>query len=109
MIIKFKIFENQTFEPTIGDYVLLDIDEMNKHNIGMNFNLSEQEYPDNLGKLIDFNTPDNHSSGDKIYFYHIEFHNGKEVYVRREEMIRFLTPDEIEEYEMKKEVIKYNI
>ena len=78
---------------------------MNKHNVEKRFNLDDQNYPDDMARQTKLN---NDEPTDE-YFYHIEFHDGNEVNVREEEIIRLLTKDEIEEYEAKKSALKYNL
>jgi len=103
MITQFKLFEDEKIPIfNIEDYVLLDLDEMDKHNIEVKFNLDNHNYIDNMAKITRLN--------DAMYYlYHIEFYDGNQVNVREDEIIRLLTKDEIEEYETKKSALKYNL
>jgi hypothetical protein len=92
----------------IGDYILLDIDEMNKHN-NLKYH-SNTNYPDDMVLVTDLNNGDGEVlEPDYVYFYRVEFYDGHEVNVRKEEIIRLLTKEEIEEFESKKIAIKYNL
>ena len=118
MITRFKIFENQEIEPIVkvGDYVLLDMDEMNKHNVEKMFQI-DKDYPDNMFLITMLNDgigEDTEIYGrrkqkDYVYFYHGSFYDGYKANIRKEEIIRPLTDNEIEEYETKKLAKRYNV
>ena len=111
MITRFKIFENQEIEPIVkvGDYVLLDMDEMNKHNVEKMFQI-DKDYPDNMFLITMLNDGNGEDPDiDYVYFYHGSFYDGYKVNIRKEEIIRPLTDNEIEEYETKKLAKRYNV
>jgi len=87
MITKFKIFENKEYN--IGDYVLF-LDPNTKKDIS--------------GKII------NIVSG--FFPYRIEFFYKNKInlgLLKKNEIIKKLTPEEIEEFEMKVNTNKYNL
>ena len=91
-----KTFESNIY--SVGDYLLLNmpaIEEMNKEH---NF---VKMPDDNIAKIITI------ASG---YFpYLIETYTTNTFLVRSSEVIRKLTKNEISEYEIKKNAVKYNL
>lgn len=82
-----------------GDYILLDIDEIRKNN---DITSSHYEPIDNMAYI--------YHSGEQMYA--IEFYNGKDLefnYIEENEIIRELTPEEIEEFKLKKATHKYGL
>lgn len=104
MITIFKNFSG--YDPKVGDFIIIDLDEMDKHNVMKKF--EPYEYPDNIAKINVLNDGTGKLQ-DYEYFYNIIFYDGKDVNVRREEIVRLATEDEIEEYETKKSARKYNL
>lgn len=106
MITIFERFEEKKIVPiaNVGDYILLDIYEMDNHNIQQKFNLDDQNYPNDMAQITKLNTEE---KGE--YFYHVKFSNDFEVNIRKEEILRLLTDDEIEKYEIEKNANKYNL
>ena len=98
-----KTFEN-IVRYKIGDYVLLDMDEIIEHNKKIK---NEDDIPFKFSKIINMNS------------YLISFPYGvgykpdeedeEPCFVRKEEIIRKLSPEEIDEYEAIKNSKKYNL
>ena len=99
MITNFKLFEKVTYKT--GDYILIDVEEVKRNN---EENLVAGDVPDSMGKIFTIDR-----KMDKNYPYHVEFINNQILQLRPIEILRKLTPDEIAEYEAKKETIKYNL
>ena len=101
-----KSFEISYFEPhyKVGDYVLLDLDEIEKNLKGENGKLYVNDLPDDvMGKIVSYD-------GESKYCYHIKFYEGSTIYeVEGSEIKRKLTPEEIDSIEIKNDARKYNI
>lgn len=98
-----KRFENTSNKYKVGDYVLFDLEKFmkwcNSNNTVDRGDITEH----NLGKIVEYNEK------EPDYPYHIEFSDGKIEQTNMSELIRFLTPNEIEEYESMKSANKYNL
>jgi len=80
----------------IGDYVELDNDSYTITTIGIITNIKSDVFyngDSRVNKLV----------------YKIHFDNNEEFFVEGRSIIRKLTPEEIEDFLMKKDVKKYNI
>ena len=107
----------KTYEETInniiykydeGDYVLLNKEEMDKNTIEDNVSPHDLEFFD--VKIIKIRTTDeNGNIHNYLYPYIIETYNNVKCSVKESEIIRKLTDDEIKEYNLKKQIFKYNI
>ena len=96
-----KTYEELEYKYKIGDYVLLDIDAIVGKNI-FNNNLDPKDIPkEDKGEISLINK-------DLFYEYTVKLFND-ECGVDNDEIIRKLTPEEIEEYEIKKASLKYNL
>ena len=100
---EFKIFEKNLYEPKVGDYVLLDVLEMMSHNTEMDYNIYECTPTDNLGYLVDID------KSKSTYIYLIKFYDDKDIWVRKSEILRKLTPNEIDEFNSKIAAKNYNL
>ena len=94
--LKFEEYRYYTYH--IGDYILLDLEEMLDFDGGVN---DSSEY-DSFGLIVEIENDD-----DMPYL--INFYNSEEVFVREDEIIRKLTSEEIEEFELKKIAHIYNV
>jgi len=97
-----KAFETKNLKYKKGDYVLLDLEEIDKENI----RTASQEVPDsNLGLIVSLDT------GDKnVYPYTIKSPDSKRDHrFREEEIIRHLTQSEINEFDLTSISKQYNI
>jgi len=99
-----KTYEENKKYPkyNVGDYVLLSIKKIDKNNIKYGNDDPISIPDDSLAQIvgIDFNVD---------YPYTSKFYNNREFDLKPNEIIRLLTPEEIEEFEMKKEANKYNL
>ena len=95
-----KTYETKNIKYKIGDYVLLD-----KKII------EDEDLPDTYA-LIYNKFKGAHINGS-YYFYDVKFPNSKGDHdgyeVEYSEIIRKLTPEEIQEYNIKKDSMKYNL
>lgn len=80
----------------IGDYVLLDIDEIKINNVSENFKMILPH--DNFAKIIEI--------GNTKYPYFVKLYDDMVFFNNESEIIRLLSPKEIEYFESKIE--KYN-
>jgi len=99
-----KYFETDDNEHKykIGDYVLLDLEEIDRENVEHGY--SQESAPDgDSGEIFQIQ---NNISG---YPYEIRLYNGKMFLALDKEIKRTLTSEEIKEYEIKKDVNKYNL
>jgi len=60
--------------------------------------------PDILCKVIEYEPKNNEN-----YPYEVEFYNGRKIRIGYYEIKRYLTPEEIEQYNIRQEQIKYNL
>lgn len=95
---KFKKFnENSNYKYNIGDYVLLDLDEVNK----------EWDITDDKGNFkIDASAL---ITDLPMNLYEVIFSDDGHLHIRGSNIKRLLTPEEIEDYKTKKISHKYNI
>ena len=96
--------EITTFKYEIGDYVLLDIDKIIDNNLKAN----QDWIPFKFVQILDIVT----DGSIHVFPYQVDFEgneDGNYCYVKEDEIIRKLAPDEIEEYKMIKNSNKYNI
>ncbi|MCK9417738.1 hypothetical protein M0Q97_13930 [Candidatus Dojkabacteria bacterium] len=80
----------------IGDYVLLDLDEIKKNNVSENFKMILPH--DNYAKIIEI--------GNMKYPYFVKIYDDMVFFNNESEIIRLLTPEEIIDFESK--INKYN-
>lgn len=80
----------------IDDYVLLDIDEIKINNVSENFKMILPH--DNFAKIIEI--------GNTKYPYFVKLYDDMVFFNNESEIIRLLSPKEIEYFESKVE--KYN-
>ena len=86
----------------IGDYVLLNMEYIDKENKYQD-NESQEFHPvHTIGKIESYNKEDD-------YPFHIIFHDNTDFYADDLEIKRKATKQEIEEYKLKKISSKYNI
>ena len=91
----------------VGDYVLLDLDKVN----------SEYLITDNDGNftipalvlITKTPTKPDPTTANFNSYYEVEFYIGGYLDIREEYIKRLLTPEEIDEYKMKKDAIQYNL
>jgi hypothetical protein len=89
-----------TFKYNVGDYVLLNEEEMDKNTIQDNVKPHELTYF--KVKIIEILNP-------YPYPYITETYDNNKCAVKETEIIRKLTYAEIKEYKLKKQTTKYNI
>jgi len=95
-----KKFENYKEEYKTGDYIVLDWDVLFKH---YNAKIIAKNLECDIYKLIV-----NEKSGD----YFVEFYSNeikKKFYLKDIEIKRKATPEEIEDYKIRKAIEKFNI
>jgi hypothetical protein len=93
-----KSFESFPFKYDIDDYVLLDLDEVNKE---WDIVDSDGNYViDNLVVIVDKHVN---------FYYEVKFPSNDILHVKEKAIKRLLTIKEIEEFETKKSAKKYNI
>ena len=94
-----KQYENIDNKYKVGDYVLLDIEEIERENI----RTASQDVPiSELGLIIDIDLNIN-------YPYIIKSISNKTCRIREVEIIRLLTPSEIDKFELTPISNKYNL
>lgn len=103
------IINGITYKYDVGDYVLLNKEEMDKNTI--EDNVSPHDLKDFEVKIISIRTKNelNEPFGQLPYPYLVETYNNDKCVVKETEIIRKLTINEIEEYNLKKQTFKYNI
>jgi len=92
-----KYFED-TEENIIGEYVLLDLDL-----------IEEEGYAKDVVKFIDSMAIIVKYEEEQNFAYTVKFYTDTTLTVSREEIIRKLTPKEIENYKYREEIHKFNI
>ena len=114
-----KFFENNIVKYKVDDYVLLDLEAMKRES-------EERRKEMELRGAFDWNDTDEDEDTEfykddykygKIYMvidrdynpYRVRFYDGVIYDVTEDNIIRLLNDDEIEEYESKKEALKYNL
>ena len=99
-----KKFENFTPEYQKDDYVLLDVEKVRMNNGDLNDESLDDVYNvfSILSKIKSYYETDD-------YPYELIFPNGETAKVLSDEISRKLTPDEIDEFELKKSTMKYNL
>ena len=92
-----KTFETNNNEYEKGDYIKLNIQNDVK-------NFLESYVPDyyDIVKIVRIEDYGH-------FFYNVIFHNGYDFNVKKDEVVRLATQDEIDEYDTKKMVNKYNL
>ena len=102
-----KTYEEVTIY-NIGDYIMLDLEEVIK-NVRINYpGTNKDEYPnDVLGKVIDTFSYSHVAHGQTAY--KVKLSNGTEYLLIRSEIKRLLTPKEKIEYDIRLDVNKYNL
>lgn len=96
-----KLFESKIKKYKVGDYVLIDVEKINRQNI--KDHLSEEEnYPDGEKAKIINDTPVD-------YDYKIIFDTNRDYNISEDEIIRYLSEDEILNFETNLTAKKYNI
>ena len=95
-----------TYKYDVGDYVLLNKEEMDKNDL--EDNNQPHNLQDNKAKIIEIRIKDD---DDQPYPfpYSVETYDNKICAIKDTEIIRKLTDDEIEKYKIKKLSKKYNI
>ena len=89
-----------------GDYVILNIDEINTNNeIDGRTIVGEEPYKpiNNMALVTKFNI------SNEDYPYIVKFYNDDQTNVGEDEILRKMTPEEILEFNIKKEGVKYNL
>lgn len=112
MITNFKIFENTKLLYKKDDYVLLDLDQIEKNNKCENWFHIMDMPDDNMAQIsdIDINNLLNRPANVVTKLpYIVKFYNGEIFTTKDDEIIRKLTDDEIEEYETKKDAKNFNL
>jgi len=99
---------NNIVDYKVGDYILLDVEKINKQNniLGISTAIDES-----MAKITSF-VLDEFIKNNEGYPYGIEFYNGKKQnvhYIKYEEILRKLNKSEIEEFDAKKDSLKYNL
>ncbi len=92
-----KQFEDYFQEYNVGDYVLLNLDEVNK----------EWKIVDNNGNFIIDDTAIIEAA--LIDYYEIKFSDDDTLHVKEKCIKRLLTPEEINKFNLKKDTKKYNL
>jgi hypothetical protein len=98
-----KKFEYISDEYKINDYILLDMEQVNLENtdIGPTAKYPDDEVAQIISIAITYKKDD--------YPFYIKFYTDNRFYVKREEIARHLTVEEIKEFEKKKTAYKYNL
>ena len=95
-----KTFEDINDNYKVGDYVIIDRDAINA-------DLEKFKY---IRKIVsDSDTAKLFNIDDDKYSHGLRFNNDEEYYVRKSEIKRLATKDEIYEYEITKDLKKYNL
>ena len=89
-----------------GDYVLLDLEKMNEYDKEDSGSAYYVKPPDPLAIIIGVYEREREPDDLK---YSIEFYNHEITNIRSIEVIRLLTPEEIEEFKIKQTAYKYNL
>lgn len=90
-----------TFKYNVGDYVLLNKEEMDKNTIEDNVGpYGIQTFQVKIINILSIDLP---------YPYIVETYDNIQCVVKETEIIRKLTYAEIKEYKLKKQTTKYNI
>jgi len=100
-----KTFENLVKTYNVGDYVLVTLEHINIEGKGLEIRnkLPTPESDDCLpGVIIEKYDGDN-------FPYAIKFSNSYIYYIDTDEVLRHLTPEEIEQYKISLETNKYNL
>jgi hypothetical protein len=95
-----------TYKYDVGDYVLLNKEEMDKNTI--EDHVSPHDLVEFKVKIIEIRTKDEYGK-QYPYPYIIETFDNKKCAIKDTEILRKLTVNEIEEYKIKKLSKKYNI
>ena len=95
-----RLYENYTLYD-VDDYILLDVELMLKHNKADE--ILDYVVPDSLAIIEEFR---NYS---KKYPFLVRSANNLKSYVQLDEIVRKLKPEEIEEFKMKQNRIKFNL
>jgi len=83
----------------IGDYVLVDLSDVDyDYAIKNNVPIDDRQQPAEIREII-----------DEEYGFRCIFKTGREFGVAENEIIRKLTPEEIEDYKITKTATKYNL
>ena len=96
-----KSFEKNSTLYNIDDYVLLDLQKIDDYN--KSTKSSSIPIRDPFVKILQTITDDD------VMPYRIEFYNDDYYRVKDQEIIRKLTPEEIENFETRRKAIKYNL
>ena len=92
------IIENVNYKYNIGDYVLLDLDKVNKEWKIMD---------DNGNFLVDDSVLITDIS--ETNYYEVQFYDLGYLHIRQSNIIRQLTSEEIKNYKIKENSLKYNL
>ena len=86
----------------IGDYILIDLTQLEHDQVHLI--KTGEKLPEDYGMTIisDFDE-------SEVYPYSVTFYTGEEDFIKDDEIIRKLTPSEIEKFKTKIEANKYNI
>ena len=95
-----KTFEDTKKNYKIGDYVIIDRDAINA-------DLKKFKYCRAI--VSDDDTAKIFNIDDDKYSHGIRFNNDEEFYIKKSEIKRLATKDEIYEYEIPKDLKKYNL
>ena len=100
--------QEQVYKYNKGDYILLDLDQIKIGN----------DYEDWCYELSDLGIIKDQVIGtigpldykyDHISNYDVEFPNNDTWYIRENEILRKLTPNEIKEFEFRKDIKNFNL
>jgi len=94
---KFEMYDEEQ-KYNVGDYILIDIDKINIYNKRHGYN----DPDDDLAIIIIYDTHEELP-------YTIKFYNKSQYSIREDEIVRLLTPDEIEQFKIKRDIKKYNL
>ena len=91
-----KKYEEVQNEYGVGDYVLLDLDEIDKDNEKNGYSINSKPDGD-CGKIIS-------KDSNELYPYGVKLYTDDIFLTKNEEIKRLLKPAEIEEFKIKKEL-----
>lgn len=94
-----KIYEDFEYKYNVGDYVVLDFKNQDIYN----FLEDNVLIYDDVVEVIKIEYNSNH------HYYKVVFNNGYDFNVMEHEILRYANKDEIDTYNSKKAIVKYNI
>jgi len=92
-----KAFENKKQKYNLNDYVFLDMKKLKEN--GMSNNLIDSPFA-----MIDYVHDDT-----MLYPYIVTTNRNKKIAINTNEIIRLMTPEEIEQYKLDNNIFKYNL